>query len=124
MERRFLKVGSLFNDTTKKQQIIASAINALQWFDLNPKLELPFSQGMAIQTMIRQMGNNPDQVAHGIFYDGIALLAVRNNYSKGKVRRATLYAVDVGDEVINVAADEETEQDVLTKNQARVEVPQ
>ena len=64
MERRFLKVGSLFNDTTKKQQIIASAINALQWFDLNPKLELPFSQGMAIQTMIRQMGNNPDQVAY------------------------------------------------------------
>lgn len=113
MERKYLNVGKQFNDTDLKRHKITVAIKSLQWFNLHPKVQLPFMQGMGIKAMIQQMGCATDKVAHGIFEHGMALLAIRNNYRQGNIRRATLYAIDTGVELINVAADEETESDVL-----------
>ncbi len=112
MNRIFLSVGKEFNDTEAKQAKVAVAINALQWFDL-PASDLPFSQGQAINELIKQMGNNPDKIGYGIYDNNLTLLGMRNNYSRGKVLRATVYAIDTGVEVVAVAVDEETTRDSL-----------
>lgn len=115
MKRIFLSAGSQYNDSKEKQDRIAIAIKSLQWFDL-PVADLPFMQGYALNEMIEQMGHNPDKIGYGIFENHFALLSMRNNYSRGKVRRATLYAIDTGVELVSVAVDEETADDILKDN--------
>lgn len=111
MNRIYSDVGKEFNNTKEKQEKIALAINSLKWFDL-PVITLPFSQGYALIEMIKQAGNNTDKIGYGIYDDKLAFLAMRNNYSEGNVRRATLYTIDTGTELINIAIDEETAEDI------------
>ena len=117
MNRKYLSAGHEFTNTDEKKKKIASAIEKLQWFDL-PASKLPFSQGYALKEMILQIGNNPDKIAYGIFDNGMTLLAMRNNYSDGEIRRATLYAIDNGVSVISVAVDEETTEDIINDKAA------
>ena len=114
MYRRFLSVGEKFNDTDAKKAIIHQAIQGLEWFHLPLTEKLPFMQGEGIKAMIQQMGKKVDKIAHGVIGNGLGLLAMRNNYSDGEVRRATLYAIDLGDQLVPVAVDEENETDLIT----------
>lgn len=124
MERNYLPVGAEYTDTQSKKDAIAKAIGELEWIDLPANvvhgkngagtptignITLPFSQGFALNQMIMQLGHNPDRIAHGILHDGVALLAMRNNYNEGEVRRATVYVLDFFDHLVPVASDRETE---------------
>jgi len=114
MTRRYLSVGSAHTFTQQQKDKLQIAIIELQWFDVKDNPHLPFMQGYALKEMIKSFGEKTDRVAHGIFGD-FSLLAIRNNYSRGDVKRVTLYAIDLGDKVTNLAVDEETQQDLQTQ---------
>lgn len=112
MQRKYLKAGAEFNNTTGKQLKIETSIKTLQWFNLPPDTNLPFSQGYALKEMVQQMGYKTDKIGYGTYDNSLALLAMRNNYQTGEIRRATLYAIDTGVELISIAVDEETATDI------------
>ena len=114
MKRNFLPVGTAFTNTSVKQTILDKAIAEIEWLDIDVKNgvipELPFSQGYAIREMVKNIGNKVDKVGHGIISYGrecYAILAIRNNYTAGDVKRATLYAIDEGTHVTMIATDTE-----------------
>jgi hypothetical protein len=114
MFRRFLNIGKEFNDTVEKQVKINEAIKSIQWFD-SLTADMGYMQCEGLRAMNEQFGRKPDKFGCGLYSvsgDCYGILAMRNNYSNGKIRRATLYSLDTGINCINIAVDEETAEDV------------
>jgi hypothetical protein len=110
MNRTYTEAGKQYTDTEAQKAILQKGINSVQWFDL-PAKNLPFSQGEGLRVMIKQVGNKPDKIGYGIVSvtHGVrSLLAIRCNYTSGEVKRATVYGIDNGHELVIVAVDTET----------------
>lgn len=120
-KRTYTTKGAEYTQTDKQKEKLQAAIERIQWFDLPLKDDdsIPFSQGYALKNMVKVMGRKADRVGYGIYGDRYSLLAMRNNYDSGDTRRATVYALDNGDDrVTSVAIDEETIEDLKSINQS------
>jgi len=116
MKRTYFDTGKEFSDTTDKKNKLEEAIKTIEWYPVPPP-KLPLSQGMGLNALVRRWGKDTDKIGFGVISTNghcYSLLAFRNNYSEGDVRRVTIYSVDTGCESINVAADEETLEDLKT----------
>lgn len=97
----WMPVGTADVDEIGKDKINA-AIAGLEWFNLKNKMTLPFSQGVALQEIIKGYSLHATRIAMSNELSPAGLLAVESKHSNGTART---YFVDKGWQVTPVRSD-------------------
>lgn len=96
----WMKVGSIFAIDDEEKAEFISASNKVEWFDLPTGNKLPFSQGYAVQEMIKQFfGGKATAAGWMDTYRRYTLIAVRGIFTNGI---AEAFAIDTGSELMPV----------------------
>lgn len=117
MKRSYLDAGAAYTASQVQKNNLDKAIKDLKWFKMTNLSSVPDWTREALQPVIAETGVNVDRIGHcDTLFGRYTLLAIRNNFDTGEFRRVTLYFVDGGHEVICLALDMETEDEVQLKN--------
>jgi hypothetical protein len=99
----WMKAGNKWTKTKSQRGTIHNEIERLTWHDIEPGLQAPMSQGLALKSIMQDVRGRHEAVAwDGVLYERYCLLGLQTRYKNGVAKS---YWIDTGTEISCLCAD-------------------